>query len=170
MGSAYLFTGMMESFSSFFMYFYYVTNYAKISPVKLFFLFNGWTEGFEGYSQDQINEFYWTAQSVYFVSLVIIQFGNLLATRTRHLSFFQHQPWNRKTSNKYLIFAILISLGLALIVIYVPFFNTVFKTRPIPVECWFIPIGFASWIFVSDEVRKLLVRKFPESFVAKIAW
>lgn len=55
-------------------------------------------------------------------------------------------------------------------ILYVPFFNNVFQTAPIPLEFWFIPIPLAIGMLVMDEIRKLLVRSFPKSIIAKIAW
>ncbi len=108
-----------------------------------------------GRTQDQLNEYMYTAQSVYFITLVLIQFGNLCSTRTRHLSFFQHLPYKKPTRNPYLLGAVVLSVSFALLVvsfllyyilflslfkyIYIPFFNSLFNTRPIPTEFWFIP-------------------------------
>jgi len=167
---AYGFIGMMETFSAFFIWFYYMNAYGGFGPGDLILAFNNWQDGYMGYSIDQLNEFLFTGQSVFFVSLVIVQFGNLMSTRTRHLSFFQHLPWKSKTRNMRLYVAMLASLVLAGIAIYLPFFNNVFQTTAIPTECWFMPIPFAIWIFLSEELRKYLVRRFPNSIIAKLAW
>lgn len=55
-------------------------------------------------------------------------------------------------------------------ILYVPFFNNVFQTAPIPLEFWFIPIPLAIGMLLMDETRKLIVRSYPKSFIAKIAW
>jgi sodium/potassium-transporting ATPase subunit alpha len=168
--NAYLFIGMLESFSAFFMWFYYMHSHAGISPSQLFLAFNKWSDGYLGYTGDELNEFYCTGQSVYFVTLVIVQFGNLMSIRTRHLSWLQHAPIAKKTRNPYLFIAMGISLALAIAVIYIPFFNSVFHTRPIPIEFWFIPFGFALLIPTFDELRKFANRRFPDSYIAKAAW
>jgi sodium/potassium-transporting ATPase subunit alpha len=46
-----------------------------------------------------------------------------------------------------------------LIIVYVPIFNSFFQTEPIPVQFFFLPLGFAAIIITMDEIRKLLVRK-----------
>ena len=42
--------------------------------------------------ENDLNEALYHGQTVYYVSLVIMQFGNLLSTRTRRLSIFQSSP------------------------------------------------------------------------------
>ncbi|EEB88126.1 hypothetical protein MPER_14215, partial [Moniliophthora perniciosa FA553] len=54
------------------------------------------------------------AQSIYFFNLVLIQWGNLLATRTRRLSIFQQNPlWGKRSKNLWLLPAMAIALSLA---------------------------------------------------------
>ncbi|CAG8502028.1 14872_t:CDS:1 [Racocetra fulgida] len=168
---AYLFLGMMESFFSHCMYFRYMQKYGGFQPSDLLLAYNKWTDGYKGYTGDQLNEFIYTGQSVLFVSLVVMQaFGNLFATRTRYLSLFQHLPIKKRSSNYYLFCAQIGSILLACIIIYTPAINEALNTRPIPVEFWFIPLGFAMVIVVVDEIRKFFVRHHSPSFFYKIAW
>lgn len=56
------------------------------------------------------------AQSIYFINLVIMQWFNLLSTRTRRLSIFQQNPFGgAKTRNLYLFPAMLIALSIAVL-------------------------------------------------------
>lgn len=165
---AYLFIGMMESFAGFFMYFHYMKHYAGINVGDLFLAFNKWSDGYLGKTQEELYEHLLKAQCVYFVTIVICQFGNLLATRTKHLSFFQHLPWKKETKNMKIFVAMLVSLVLAGIVIYLPFFQNVFKTREVPTEYWFIAIGWAIWIFTMAELFKFFVWKFPN--LQRLIW
>ena len=111
------------------------------------------------------------AQSVYFFTLVIMQFGNLLSTRTRRLSFFQHNPFTHPESrNIWIIPAMVASLAFLFFFSYIPFFQNTFLTRGVPVEHIFIPFTFAIAIFLLDEGRKYCVRRDPKGFLAKIAW
>jgi len=51
------------------------------------------------------------ASSIYFVNLVVMQFFNLLAVRTRRLSIFQQPPlFNKETQNWLLFPAMLFAL------------------------------------------------------------
>jgi sodium/potassium-transporting ATPase subunit alpha len=95
-----------------------------------------------------------------------MQLGNLLATRTRKLSIFQQSP----LKNPSMFPAMLASICAAVIMVYVPFFQSVFDTYPIPWLYWFLPIPFAAALLLLDEVRKLLVRIYPQSLIATLAW
>nr|XP_031860422.1 uncharacterized protein CI109_004032 [Kwoniella shandongensis]KAA5527494.1 hypothetical protein CI109_004032 [Kwoniella shandongensis] len=113
------------------------------------------------------------AQSIYFFTLVIMQFGNLLSTRTRRLSIFQSNPFSLKdkeTGNWRILPAMLASLAFLFFFSYVPFFQKTFLTRGVEVKHVFIPLGFALGILVLDETRKYLVRRYPKGLLAKIAW
>ncbi|EJT99446.1 sodium-potassium ATPase [Dacryopinax primogenitus] len=120
---------------------------------------------------DNFNELLNQAQSVYFFTLVIMQWGNLLSTRTRRLSIFQHPPiFNRATQNLYLFGAMACALGIAVFFSYIPFFQNVFLTRGVPVEHYFLPLAFGIGILLIDECRKYGVRKWPKGILAWVAW
>ena len=100
-----------------------------------------------------------------------MQLGNLLATRTRRLSILQQPPvGNSATSNYWLFPAGVIAIGVGTLFSYIPGIQNVFGTRGVPVKVWFIPLSFALGILVLDELRKLVVRTYPKSLLAKAAW
>lgn len=167
---AYGFIGLMEMLSSMFMFFYYMAEQG-IPPSKVFMSFtNLTTDGYMGYSADQLNEFIYTGQSIYYINLIICQWGNVLSSRTRTRSILQANPFYGHNKNYYIFCAMVISLAIALIILYIPGIQDVLFTRPVPVKYWFIPFGWAAMILTMDELRKLIIRSFPRSFVAKIAW
>jgi sodium/potassium-transporting ATPase subunit alpha len=99
------------------------------------------------------------------------QWFNLMAVRTRRWSIFQHPPaFNKETQNLYLFPAIIFSLSMAILWLYIPQLHSILGTTPVPVEHWFLPFAFGTFIILFDEGRKFLVRKYPKSFVAKMAW
>jgi sodium/potassium-transporting ATPase subunit alpha len=111
------------------------------------------------------------ASSVYFINLVVMQWFNLLAIRTRRLSIFQHPPlFNKETQNWYLFPAMLFALVMALFWMYVPAFHDVLATSGVPVEHFFLPAAFGIGILFLDEARKFCVRKWPGGLLAKAAW
>ncbi|PKY27748.1 calcium ATPase [Rhizophagus irregularis] len=167
---AYGFIGIMEMLFAHWMFFTYLSIYGGITFRDTLFAYNNWGDGFMGKTMDELNELNYTGQSVYFITLVIMQFGNLLSIRTRRRSIFQANPFSGPSKNLYLFGGMFISLITALIILHVPFFNNVFYTRPVPIQFYFIPLGFAAFIFVMDEMRKLLVRTYPKSFLDKLAW
>jgi len=147
-----------------------MNNYGGISPGQLVFAFDKWQDGYLGYSINYLNNLQNTGQTIFFVTLVIVQFGNLHATRTRFMSFVTHNPFSEKTRNYKIYYAILTSLIFAIIIVYIPALNNIFQTAPIPAEFWFMPIGFAVLLVLCDEARKYVVRNYPTSIIAKIAW
>ena len=99
------------------------------------------------------------------------QLFNLFAIRTRRLSILQHPPiFRRQTRNYKLFLTILFALAVALITLYIPKLQTVLGTSGIPVENFFFPMAFGMALLLLDEARKLMVRKWPNGFLAKIAW
>ncbi|EHK43835.1 hypothetical protein TRIATDRAFT_131293 [Trichoderma atroviride IMI 206040] len=169
-GQAYLFTGTAETICAHSMFFLYMWKAAGIPVHQLFFLFEGYTDGFHGYTQDQLNQFNYTGQCVYFVTLVILQWGNILSVRNRRLSIVQADPFTQKRRNPWLLLSMLISLAIAIFVTEVPGLQTLFLTASVPIEYWLIPIPLALGILALDEFRKLIVRLFPNGPVAKVAW
>lgn len=154
---AYGFLGMSETLCAMSMSFWYLKRHGV--PFSALFLgFGNWP--------GLTDELLFTAQSVYFFTLVIMQWGNLFATRGRRLSIFQHTP----ASNWYVFPAAGMALVLAIFFSYVPWFQKVFQTRPIPVEFFFIPITFGLGLLFLDEMRKYLVRAYPGSFIDRMAW
>ncbi|KAL0576968.1 hypothetical protein V5O48_005010 [Marasmius crinis-equi] len=124
-----------------------------------------------GVNTDYFNETLNKAQSIYFFNLVLIQWGNLLATRTRRLSIFQQNPlWGEKTRNLWLVPAMLMALGLACLFSYIPWFQEVFLTRGVNVEFYFLPIAYGVGLVFLDEMRKLWNRTYPKSLLARWAW
>jgi sodium/potassium-transporting ATPase subunit alpha len=163
---AYLLSGLLESVIAHAMYFLYYWKYARIPVQELFFLFEGYSEGFHGYTMDELNDINNRGQCVYFVTLVILQWGNVLSVRNRRLSLLQAHPGR----NIWLATTMALSLGIAIFVTEVKGIQDLFETTSVPLEFWFIPLPLAVGLLGFDELRKLCVRVWPEGFIAKIAW
>eukprot|EP00026_Physarum_polycephalum_P002073 Phypoly_transcript_02077.p1 GENE.Phypoly_transcript_02077~~Phypoly_transcript_02077.p1 ORF type:complete len:897 (+),score=112.36 Phypoly_transcript_02077:167-2692(+) len=125
---AYLVTGNLETFFAFLSFFLYMQWYGNIAPNQLFLAFNKWTDGYLGKSQDELNNLLNTAQTVFFVTLVLMQFGNLHSIRTRHLSWFQQNPFKKETRNLYLFGAMCISTILLILAVYLFLWHTLPKS------------------------------------------
>ncbi|RDA86316.1 hypothetical protein CP532_5673 [Ophiocordyceps camponoti-leonardi (nom. inval.)] len=167
---AYLFVGLMETCTAHAMFFLYYWREARIPIRELFFLFERYTDGFHGYSAAELAKFNATGQSVYFVTLVILQWGNILAVRNRRLSIVQADPFTAKRRNPWLILSIVVSLIIAVFVTEVPGIQSLFNTASVPIEYWLIPLPLALGLLCMDELRKLLVRLFPKGPLAAVAW
>lgn len=169
-GQSYLFVGVMEAFSAHAMFFLYMWKAAGIPFNDLVFAFEKYTDGFHGYSQAQLTHFNSVGQCVYFVTLVIMQWGNILSVRNKRMSILQADPIRPTRRNPWLPLAMLISLLIAIFVTEVPGLQSLFGTASIPIKFWFIPLGLALGILVMDELRKVLVRLFPKGLVAWASW
>lgn len=163
---AYGFLGVLESLCAMAMSFWYLQRQG-FGFTHIVLAFGGLPEDIDTAAfTEHVN----TAQSVYFFTLVFMQFGNLLATRTRRLSLFQHNPFWGPARNWYIAPAVVASLGFLFFFSYPPFFQSTLLTRGVPVEYIFLPIPFGMGLLFLDEVRKWCVRKSPKGFLARIAW
>ncbi|KAF2738493.1 calcium ATPase [Polyplosphaeria fusca] len=112
-----------------------------------------------------------TASSIYFVTLVVMQLFNLLATRTRRLSIFQQPPiFKRATHNLLLFPAMLFAVAVVFVFCYTPAVQRTIGTSQVPVEHWLLPAAFGVGILVLDEGRKYVVRTWPKGVLARMAW
>jgi sodium/potassium-transporting ATPase subunit alpha len=98
LGHAYGFTGILMSVGCFTQYFAYMYMYGGFMPRDLIFAFQRWRDGYHGKTQFQLDELEYRGQCVYFVTLVVMQMFNLMATRTRRLSIFQQNPFSKTVS------------------------------------------------------------------------
>lgn len=164
---AYGFLGILETLSSFSMSYWYLQR-SGIPFSSLWFQFGAVPTNISpDYYAQKLNE----ASSIYFVNLVVMQWFNLMAVRTRRLSIFQHPPaFNKQTQNLYLFPAILFAFSMAIFWLYVPPLQRVLNTANVPAEYFFLPAAFGMVILLLDEGRKYCVRKWPGGFLAKCAW
>jgi len=169
----YFFLGALEAVFSMFLFFLYLYVHGGFAPSEVFLAFDKWAPGYQGrYINDTVglNDLVYSAQTVTFVALVMMQtFGNLLITRAHYLSLWSSFPLRKNHRNLWLFGAQGVSIVLTLAVIYIPFINDVFLTRPIPFQYYFYPVACSVVFIVLDEIRKLLVRK-NVSFFVKTAW
>jgi len=157
---AYGILGVLESICAMAMSFWYLQQHGvPFSSLAL---------KFGNYPAALTDDLLYEAQTVYFFTLVVMQWGNLLSTRTRRSSILQQPPtWKINPST---IPAAFCALLIGIFFSYVPVFHTVFQTSNIPAKHFFIPLTFALGLLILDETRKLIVRTYPRSFVAWIAW
>jgi sodium/potassium-transporting ATPase subunit alpha len=108
---AYGFIGMIECVSSMAMAFWSIQR-AGIPFSVIWFSFGNFPPE---YDPAMIQEAFNRASSIYFVNLVIMQFFNLMGTRTRRLSILKAPPaFNKRTANYYLFPAMLLALAVGI--------------------------------------------------------
>ncbi|GAA95544.1 uncharacterized protein L969DRAFT_92675 [Mixia osmundae IAM 14324] len=165
---SYLFLGNLQALCAMTACFYFAFEHTYgIHWSQLVFSYGG----VQGVDPETLAEATAQAQALYFFSLVLGQWGNLLATRTRRLSIFQQDPiFNPKTRNWYLFPAMAIALALACFFSYLKPLNQPLETYAVPAQYVFLPMAYALGFIVLDETRKLIVREYPNSLLAWLAW
>ena len=99
------------------------------------------------------------AQCLVFMSLNVIEFFAAFIFRSDRLSIFEVGL----LGNRWLIWAVLVSFGITVPLLYVPFLQEVFHTYPLTLVDWAIVILSSASIFVILEVGKFIIRRLSSS-------
>jgi Ca2+-transporting ATPase len=94
-------------------------------------------------------------QTMAFTVLCFSQMGHVMAIRSREKSLFSIGVF----SNKPLIIALLITVSLQMAIVYIPFFNSVFKTSPLTFKELALTLAVSSVVFWAVELEKLIKRR-----------
>ena len=157
--------GMIEAAAGFFVYFVIMAENGFL-PGRLMNLRVQWEAVSINDLQDSYNQ-EWsyherkilekTCHTAYFVSIVIVQWVDVIICKTRRLSIF-----DQGMRNWVLNFAIVFETSLAVFLSYCPGMDKGLNMYPLKVNWWFIAIPFAVLMFVYEEVRKLIIRIQPD--------
>uniref|UniRef100_A0A5F8HAG9 Sodium/potassium-transporting ATPase subunit alpha n=1 Tax=Monodelphis domestica TaxID=13616 RepID=A0A5F8HAG9_MONDO len=112
------------------------------------------------YEQRKVIEF--TCQTAFFISIVEVQWADLIICKTRRNSLF-HQGMK----NKVLIFGIFEETFLAAFLSYCPGMDQALRMYPLKFVWWVCAIPYSALIFLYDEIRKGIIRKHPGGWVEK---
>ncbi|KAH0834143.1 hypothetical protein J3R83DRAFT_11446 [Lanmaoa asiatica] len=165
----YLFLGLMAWPCCMAMWFVYM-NQNGLGFYDVILTYNQWGDGWKGKSAAELTNLVNTGQCIYYVTMVFMQYGNLLAIRNRRVSLLQSNPlWGRR-QNLVVPVGMIGTALIAIVNLYGPGLQSVFYTTPIPAMFWGPPFGFALAVLIVDELRKLIVRTYPKSIIAKMAW
>ncbi|CAF1213869.1 unnamed protein product [Rotaria sordida] len=88
--------------------------------------------------------------------LVTIEMLNALNSLSENQSLLKMPPWY----NKYLLFAIILSMSLHMMILYIPMFNTVFQICPLTLEEWMAVLKISFPVVLLDELLKFIARRF----------
>jgi Ca2+-transporting ATPase len=80
---------------------------------------------------------------------------HVFAIRSDYRSLFSQGLW----SNKALVGAVLITLVLQILIIYVPFFNPIFRTAPLTGYELLITLALSFVVFIAVEIEKYFKRR-----------
>ena len=98
------------------------------------------------------------AETTVFASLVIYQLLHSLSISQNNFVFSKEIFRNSK-----MFLAILVSISLLLVAIYVPFVAKLTKTTPLPAMNWLMILTTAIPIFIIDELRKVIINRRKKS-------
>lgn len=110
------------------------------------------------YAQRKVLEY--TCHTMFFTAIVIVQWADVIICKTRRNSILQ-----QGMENNVLIMGLLEETCLAAILAYTPGTDDALRMYPIEGFMWLIPMPFALLIFFYDEIRKLIIRKYPNGWV-----
>jgi len=97
------------------------------------------------------------AQCAFFISIIIVQWADLVCCKTRELSLYQ-----QGMRNGWLNFGLFCETALGALLCYIPFCHTAFGTRDLHYLHWIPAMPFMACILTYDEIRKLLMRELGE--------
>lgn len=162
--------GIIQTCASF-ACFYFVMASHGFFPEKLFGLRVTWESPYINDIEDSYGQ-EWTFEersvlskkcyAAFFIAVVITQIADVLICKTRKLSLFQ-----QGMTNWVLNIGVLFEIALAIAIVYIPGLNTIFEMAPIE---WYIilpAVPFAFLIFIYDECRKYLIRRYPGGWVER---
>jgi Ca2+-transporting ATPase len=102
------------------------------------------------------------AQGLCFITLILIEFFNAFNCRSLEYSVFKIGPF----TNKWLIWAILITIAMTIPIFYVPFLQEVFHAYALSLMDWIIAMLAASTIFIVAEIYKLIKARLRQKGLA----
>lgn len=137
---AYLFLGPIEAVACMFGFFWVLYN-------------GGWIWGTMLPSN---NILYMQATTACLTAIIITQIGNVFACRSSKESISSIGIF----TNKLIFLGIAVELLLQLFIVYHPWGNKIFSTAPISTNVWMILIPFTIFLFLAEECRKLISRRY----------
>ncbi|KAM3718328.1 Sodium/potassium-transporting ATPase subunit [Dirofilaria immitis] len=96
----------------------------------------------------------------FFYAIVVVQWADLLISKTRYNSIVQ-----QGMSNWILNMGLLFTAVLSTFLLFTPYVNRVFGLTPIRLTWAMVPVSFAWLIFVYDEIRKYFCRVRPHGWL-----
>jgi len=157
--------GMIQAAAGFFVYFV-VLGESGFLPHNIFGLRQEWdSKGVndltDSYGQEwtykQRKTLEYTCHTGFFVSIVVVQWADLIICKTRKNSVFQ-----QGMTNHILNFGLVFETCLAAFLCYCPGLDKGLNMYPLKLSWWLLAVPFSLLIFIYDEVRKWIIRTHPE--------
>ncbi|XP_034238988.1 sodium/potassium-transporting ATPase subunit alpha isoform X5 [Thrips palmi] len=156
--------GMIQAAAGFFVYFVIMAENGFL-PIKLFGIRKHWDSKAindlpDSYGQEwtyrdrKALEF--TCHTAFFVSIVIVQWADLIVCKTRRNSLI-HQGMRNWALN----FGLVFETALAAFLSYTPGMDKGLRMYPLKFVWWLPALPFTLSIFIYDEVRRFYLRRYP---------
>jgi len=104
----------------------------------------------------------YTCHTAFFASIVIVQWADLIICKTRRNSLVQ-----QGMSNWTLNFGLVFETCLAAFMAYCPGLDNGLRMYGLRFSWWFPALPFSVLIFVYDETRRFLIRRYPGGWVER---
>merc|ERR1711887_140204 len=160
--------GMIQASAGFFVYFVILAEHGFL-PGKLFGLRRSWdsiavNDLEDSYGQEWTykdrKKLEYTCHTAFFVSIVIVQWADLIICKTRKLSVFQ-----QGMKNHFMNFGLIFETVLAIFLSYCPGMDKGLRMYPLKINWWLPALPFSLLIFCYDETRKFLLRRNPGGWI-----
>ncbi|KAG9262152.1 sodium/potassium-transporting ATPase subunit alpha-1-like isoform X1 [Astyanax mexicanus] len=162
--------GMMQAAAGFFTYFVILAENGFL-PSYLLGLRIDWDDKYmndleDSYGQEWTYEsrkiVEYTCHTAFFVSIVIVQWADLIICKTRMNSIIK-----QKMKNKILIFGLFEETALASFLSYCPGMDVAIRMYPLKPWWWLCALPYAFLIFFYDEARRYILRRNKGGWVEK---
>ncbi|XP_045626278.1 sodium/potassium-transporting ATPase subunit alpha [Procambarus clarkii] len=156
--------GMIQAAAGFYVYFVIMAENGFLPP-KLFGIRQQWDSNAINDLEDHYGQEWtyhdrkileYTCHTAFFISIVIVQWADLIICKTRRKSLF-HQ----KMKNMVLNFGLCFETALAAFLSYAPGMDKGLRMYPVKFYWWLPAIPFSLLIFVYDECRRFILRRTP---------
>merc|ERR1719389_718272 len=156
--------GMIQASAGFFVYFVIMAENG-FWPSRLFGIRRSWDSSAVNDLEDSYGQEWtyadrkileYTCHTAFFVSIVVVQWADLIICKTRRNSVFQ-----QGMKNHFLNFGLFFETLLAAFLSYTPGMDKGLRMYPLYFNWWVPAIPFSILIFCYDETRKFLLRRQP---------
>jgi len=162
--------GMIQASAGFFVYFVIMCENG-FWPSKLLGLRRAWDSEAVNDLEDSYGQEWtyrdrkileYTCHTAFFVSIVVVQWADLIICKTRKNSVFQ-----QGMKNHFMNFGLIFETVLAAFLSYTPGMDKGLRMYPLKFNWWLPALPFSLLIFIYDECRKFLLRRNPGGWIEK---
>ncbi|XP_055353100.1 sodium/potassium-transporting ATPase subunit alpha-B-like [Paramacrobiotus metropolitanus] len=103
-----------------------------------------------------------TVDAAFFASIVVFQWVDLICRKVRRKSVLQ-----KPMTNWFMNLSLVFETAVTIFCIYVPYLNYALSLYTIRFVWWLPMIPFALFFFVFDELRRFIIRRFPDGWMER---